>query len=284
LASYQSRPLELERRLEGLAERVWNIETRPVAGYLEALLEEARLIEAHAPRFNVQRQTRMPRCFVRASVGPRPSLRLVDAIAADGATYLGPFESARAAGQALALAKAVYPDLGGRAAAAGPAAQRRPTAAEQAVRQAARAQAVRDALVLLSGQREPALRSVRERVTLAVTAGNQIEAERLRKLSSAIVTFAISPSPLRDGPHSRFAATLIDAAGLPRLVYHLAAGRVLDRRQLEADSELESLLEHWRTQRPRVIPDYEAVPLVMRWLALQGRRCRVTVLPPCELI
>jgi DNA polymerase III subunit epsilon len=283
LASYQSRPLELERRLEGLAERVWDIETYASHGYLEALLDEARIIGAHTPPFNVQRNVHMPRRFLRASTSVQPGLRMVEAVASDGATYLGPFESARAAGQALALAKAVYPRLGRREAASRTLTRRRPTVAERAADQTTRAQAVRDALVLLSGQREPALRMVRERASAAANEGNQLEAERLRRLCSAIVAFEISTSPLRDGPRSRFAVVLVDGDGLPRLAYHLAAGHILERRELADGGDLESMLERWGAERPRVELDYEAIPLVMRWLAMQGRRCTVTVFPPCEI-
>src|SRR5215203_1125807 len=112
LASYQSRPLELERRLEGLAERVWEIETHPSAGYLEALIDEARFIDAHSPPFNVQRKIRMPRRFLRASTAPPAGIRAVAGVLADGASYLGPFASASLAGQALSLARAVFPELG----------------------------------------------------------------------------------------------------------------------------------------------------------------------------
>ena len=283
LTSYQSRPLELERRLEGLAERVWDIQTYPAGGYLEALLDEARIIGEHAPPFNVQRHMRMPRRFLRASTGMRPGLRLVDAIASDGAIFLGPFESARAAGQALALAKAVYPSLGRRKAVPSALPRRRPTTAERAADRTTRAQAVRNALVLLSGQREPALRIVRGQASAAANEGNQLEAERLRRLISAIAAFEVSTSPLRDGPRSRFAVTLLDGDGAPRLAYHLAAGRILERRELADGEELENVLERWRAERPRVAPDYDALPLVMRWLAMQGKRCTVTVFPPCEI-
>jgi DNA polymerase III epsilon subunit-like protein len=284
LTSYQSRPLELERRLEGLAERVWDIETYPTFGYLEALMDEARIIGAHSPRFNVQRNVRMPRRFLRASTTTQPGLRLVDAVVSDGATYLGPFESARAAGQALALAKAVYSSLGRRTAASSTLPRRRPTAAERAADRTTRAQAVRDALALLSGQREPALRKVRWQASEAVKEGNRIEAERLRRLISTIATFEVATSPLRDGLRSRFAVALFDRDRAPRLAYHLAAGRILERRELGDAQELENLLACWRSQRPRVTADNEAIPLVMRWLAMQGKRCTVTVFPSCEIL
>jgi DNA polymerase III subunit epsilon len=283
LATYQSRPLELERRLEGLAERVWDIETHPTDGYLEALIDEARLIDTHAPPFNVHRQTRMPRRFLRASTGSKPGLRTVDAVMADGSIYLGPFASARAANEALALTRAVYPELGRRPKAISAAPARRPTAADRLRTQELRAQAVRDALVLLSGQREPALRLVRERAGVAANAGNHVETARLRELSAAIARFELSPSPLRDGPGSRFAVTMLDSDGIPRLVYHLAAGRILERHELAEGAALDLLVARWRAERPMVTPDLEGVPLIMRWLATQGRRCKVTSLPRVEM-
>jgi DNA polymerase-3 subunit epsilon len=283
LASYQSRPLELERRLEGLAERVWEIETYPTDGYLEALIDEARLIDAHMPRFNVQRQTRMPRRFLRASTGPRPGLQMVESVIADGAIYLGPFASTRAAGQALALARAVYPELGRRTAADRSLPRRRVSAAERARVEELRAQAVRDALVLLSGQREPALRRVRQQSVQAASLGRYTEVERWRQLSAALASFEMSVSPLRDGPGSRFAVTMLDAEATPRLAYHLAAGRILERRALAGARALDDLLARWRSESPRVTPDLKALPLIMRWLATQGRRCVITMFAPCEI-
>jgi hypothetical protein len=142
---------------------------------------------------------------------------------------------------------------------------------------------VRDALALLSGQREPALQMVRRQAISAANEGNRVEAERLRRLISAIAAFEVSASPLRDGPRSRFAVVLLDGDGAPRLAYHLAAGRILGRRELADGEELENVLERWRAERPRIEPDYEAIPLVMRWLAMQGKRCTVIVFPPCEI-
>jgi hypothetical protein len=280
LASYQSRPLELERRLEGLAERVWEIETHPADGYLEALIDEARLIESHVPPFNIQRQARLPRRFLRASTGPRPGIQPVDSVRSDGAVYLGPFVSARVAGQALALARAVFPELGRQQSFAGQA--RRRSTDERAQRDAVRAQAVRDALAFLSGQRELALRRIRARATLAAAAGDHGEIERLRFLSGTVAHFEITPSPLRDGPRSRFAVTILDSDSTPRAIYHLAAGHILERHDLLDPDEAHVHLARWRAERPGVTPNPWALPLIMRWLALQGKRCVVSALPPAS--
>jgi DNA polymerase III epsilon subunit-like protein len=286
LASYQSRPLELERRLEGLAERVWEIETHPSEGYLEALIDEARFISAHAPPFNVQRKVRMPRRFLRASTAPPAGIRAVAGVLADGASYLGPFASASLAGQALSLARAVFPELGGQRRVTSDVAEskRRRSVAQRAQEQLARAQAVRDALRLLSGQRELALQRVGDRTIAAANDGNFREVERLRQLRAAIVSFEITPSPLRDGPDSRFAVAMLDASSAPRLVYHLASGNILERRELDDSYELEGLIGRWYAETPRVVPNPDAFPPIMRWLALQGKRCAVIELPPCAAV
>jgi hypothetical protein len=190
--------------------------------------------------------------------------------------------SARVASQALALARAVFPELGRQKSFADqprPLARRRSTD-ERARQQAARAQAVRDALAFLSGQRELALRRIRARASVAAAAGDHQEIERLRLLVGSVAHFEITPSPLRDGPQSRFAVTILDSDSAPRAIYHLSAGHILERHDLLDPDEADAHLARWRAESPRVTANPWALPLIMRWLALQGKRCVVTVLPP----
>ncbi|MFN0073290.1 MAG: hypothetical protein ACKVVP_17550 [Chloroflexota bacterium] len=286
LTSYQSRPLELDRRLEGLAERVWDIETRPTAGLLEALISEASLIAEYAPSFNVQRQTRMPRRYLRAWLGPGASLRPVSEVMADGATYIGPFVSGSRALQALQLVRLVYPLLGRKVVTVtdeSPSQRRRQTALQRQSDQLARAQAIRDAVRLLCGQREAALREVQSRAATAARLSDHSESERLRQLASAIVNFEMAPSPLADGAESRFAVISLDRDEHPRVMYHLAGGAILERCEILEATDVEVHLQRWRLNTPVVQVNLAALPLIVRWIAMQGKRCRVVPLPACSI-
>lgn len=78
----------------GLAERVEAIEC---ATALEAQVRELRLIAAHKPRYN--RRSRYPEraVYLKLTREPFPRLSLVRSVAADGAAYLGPFQTRRSA-------------------------------------------------------------------------------------------------------------------------------------------------------------------------------------------
>ena len=81
------------------AERVEAIEC---AHGLEAEVRELRLIAAHAPPYN--RRSKYPErvVWLKLTAEPYPRLSLVRQLAEDGAAYLGPFASRRAAEQAAA--------------------------------------------------------------------------------------------------------------------------------------------------------------------------------------
>jgi DNA polymerase-3 subunit epsilon len=83
----------------GLAESVTGIEC---ATPLEAAVRELRLIKQHKPRYN--RRSRHPErgTWVKLTVEPWPRLSMVKQVLDDGATYVGPFGSSRAAERAVA--------------------------------------------------------------------------------------------------------------------------------------------------------------------------------------
>ena len=72
----------------------------PAATPLEAQVRELRLIHAHKPRYN--RRSKFPerQVWLKVTVEPFPRLSMVKKVGDDGATYLGPFGSRRAAEQA----------------------------------------------------------------------------------------------------------------------------------------------------------------------------------------
>lgn len=92
VATYFSRPPAYVRRMEGLLEAVADFETVVLGSELEALLEEARLIALHRPRFNVQLATKQRPRYLRLDAGSAfPRLEAVAAPAGDEARYVGPF-------------------------------------------------------------------------------------------------------------------------------------------------------------------------------------------------
>jgi DNA polymerase III epsilon subunit-like protein len=109
---YHRRQLRLLRRLEGLAERVTWVETRPTTSTLEASLLEARLIREHSPPYNHQRASRLPALYLRLDHSPEAAtLTTCAAPLADGAQYFGPFASGTAAGRVTRLLREALPVL-----------------------------------------------------------------------------------------------------------------------------------------------------------------------------
>jgi DNA polymerase III subunit epsilon len=90
----------------GIAARVEAIEC---AHALEAEVRELRLIAAHKPPYN--RRSKFPERvhWLKLTVEAYPRLSIVRQIAADGAAYLGPFGSPRAAQQAVAAVHEALP-------------------------------------------------------------------------------------------------------------------------------------------------------------------------------
>ena len=89
-----------------LAERVRPI---PCPTALEAEVRELRLIAEHKPRYN--RRSRFPErvLWLKLTVEPFPRLSMVRALTDDGADYLGPFGSRRAAEAALTAVHEAVP-------------------------------------------------------------------------------------------------------------------------------------------------------------------------------
>jgi DNA polymerase-3 subunit epsilon len=90
----------------GLAQSVTGIVCATV---LEAEVRELRLIAEHKPRYN--RRSRFPEKvhFVKLTNEPWPRLSLVRRVADDGADYLGPFSSRKAAERCVAALHEAFP-------------------------------------------------------------------------------------------------------------------------------------------------------------------------------
>ncbi len=97
----------------GLAAEVQGIEC---ATALEAEVRELRLIAEHKPRYN--RRSRFPERvhWIKLTVEPWPRLSLVRQVLDDGADYIGPFGSRRAAERSVAALHEAFPvrQCGGR--------------------------------------------------------------------------------------------------------------------------------------------------------------------------
>ena len=97
----------------GLAESVTGIACATV---LEAQVRELRLIAQHKPRYN--RRSRFPERvhWIKLTVEPWPRLSLVRRVLDDGADYLGPFASKKAAERSVAALHESFPvrQCGGR--------------------------------------------------------------------------------------------------------------------------------------------------------------------------
>lgn len=185
LAAYVGRQPGTHRQLEALAVRASRVTTLEATSDLEATLLEARLIQQRQPAFNVAQQARPPTTIIRA--GPdeaSPRIRLVHTVELDGARYFGPFESVSAARQALAVARAIYPNA---------FARKRGDIHLQRT-------AVLDACRLLAGQKEPAIEIVRSSMRRAAAAGDQLEVDRLRSTLRDIQRLEIRPSLLAGLP------------------------------------------------------------------------------------
>jgi DNA polymerase-3 subunit epsilon len=101
-----SEPRTRMAEMVGIAE---SVDAVPCAHPLEAEVRELRLIAEHKPRYN--RRSRFPErgSWLKLTVEPFPRLALVKRVADDGATYLGPFGSARVAQSAMAALHEAIP-------------------------------------------------------------------------------------------------------------------------------------------------------------------------------
>ena len=101
-----SEPRTRMAEMVGIAERV---DAVSCAHPLEAEVRELRLIAEHKPRYN--RRSRFPEkaLWLKLTDEPYPRLAVVRRLADDGATYLGPFGSAKAAAAAMAAVHEAVP-------------------------------------------------------------------------------------------------------------------------------------------------------------------------------
>ncbi|MBM6404046.1 DEDD exonuclease domain-containing protein [Phycicoccus sp. CSK15P-2] len=100
---------EHRRRMGEMVRLAESVSPVVCATTLEAEVRELRLIAEHKPRYN--RRSRHPEkaLWVKLTVEPFPRLSVVRAVAADGARYVGPFGSRRAAEAAVAAVHEVLP-------------------------------------------------------------------------------------------------------------------------------------------------------------------------------
>jgi DNA polymerase-3 subunit epsilon len=101
-----SEPRARMAEMVGIAERVDAI---ACAHPLEAEVRELRLIAEHKPRYN--RRSRFPEkaLWLKLTAEPYPRLAVVRKVSDDGATYFGPFGSARSAQAAMAALHEAVP-------------------------------------------------------------------------------------------------------------------------------------------------------------------------------
>ena len=101
-----SEPRARMAEMVGIAE---SVDAIACAHPLEAEVRELRLIAEHKPRYN--RRSRFPEkaLWLKLTVEPYPRLAVVRKLVADGATYLGPFGSARSATAAMAAVHETVP-------------------------------------------------------------------------------------------------------------------------------------------------------------------------------
>ena len=96
------------RRRDGMLDRINSIDWEPTGSELRALIREAELIETLDPEYNIQRQRRPGRRFIR--LGP-PSAALINTsseVREDTATYVGPFPTTRDALLATNTARRIF--------------------------------------------------------------------------------------------------------------------------------------------------------------------------------
>jgi DNA polymerase-3 subunit epsilon len=101
-----SEPRARMAEMVGVAE---SVDAIACAHPLEAEVRELRLIAEHKPRYN--RRSRFPEkaLWLKLTVEPYPRLAVVRKVVDDGATYLGPFGSARGAQAAMAALHEAVP-------------------------------------------------------------------------------------------------------------------------------------------------------------------------------
>ncbi len=284
LATYFSRPPEYVRRLEGLLEAVADFETVPLGSELAALLEEARLIAALRPLFNVQRQAKRQPAFLRLDLQEEyPRLAVCDEPAADGARYYGPLRNGHAVRAALHRLTEVFPLRTCRRALGGSRRQRRPACTklgrgrclgpcvdggQGGEYRALAAEAAR----FLDGDREETLARLRAALAQAAAAKDRLRVAALQKQLRTAQLFALPGRGNWLAPSTASLAVIQPAPEEDLLeVFVVCGGRYAGKLSLGyGDEDAPSLATRLRTsaQEPTAAEAGEA-NLVMRWLAEQ---------------
>jgi hypothetical protein len=258
---YHRRQLRLLRRLEGLAERVTWVETRPTTSTLEASLLEARLLREHSPPYNHQRASRLPALYLRLDHSPdAATLTTCAAPLPDGAQYVGPFASGTATGRVARLLREAMPELRRRA---------RRGAGE-------RLPALRIAADFLDGRPDGLLDRLQAEHRQATLDGDESAARRvgaLLKSATALEPPGPTGTELPDAP----LLTIGPAAGKqgPLVAHVIDSGRLVAcfeaRGERQARTRARRLLLEAASDRPE--PTDAA--LVRRWLAGLGPETRL---------
>lgn len=261
LAAYLGRAFGLHRQLEGLATRAARVEWEPTPSDIEARLLEARLIRDREPPFNVARHARPRPLLLRAAANdPVPRVHLVREVAADGALYLGPFRSARAARDGLALVRSVYPLLRLR----------------RAVDPPAQRDTVHAAVRLLTGSKAEALAHLRAAMRDGSARADPVERDRARALIRAVLDFEICPSPLL-GISPAEPIVVVEPASADRgtrRVHLVRAGHLLGSTDVPAvggadEANLAAVAAALQARSTATVSP-EDVPIVTQWLGELG--------------
>jgi DNA polymerase-3 subunit epsilon len=268
---YHRRQLRLLRRLEGLAERVVRVETRPTTSALEASLLEARLIREYGPPYNHQRASRLPALYLRLDGSPEAATLTTSAAPlADGARYVGPFASGAATGRVARLLREALPILRRRS--------RRGASA--------RGPALEIAAEFLDGHPDRLLDQLRSEHRRATHEGDPESARRLTTLLKRATSFE-PPGPATVGASEEPLLAIGPSIGRPSVGLPSTGGRgPLVAHVIEGDRLVACFVatgeRQARTKARRALaeagaaqPDPTEAALVRRWLAGLGPEFRL---------
>ena len=285
LATYFSRPPEYVRRMEGLLEAVADYETVALGSELEALLVEARLIAAHCPPYNVQRQAKRQPAFIRLDLQEEyPRLAGCAERADDGARYYGPLRNGRAVRDALRQLSALFPlrtcrrALGkrsgkqppacaklGRGRCLGPCAGSVPREEYRALAE--------EAASFLDGNREATLRRLRLAMAEAVAAGDRSQAAALQRQLLIARLFALPGRGFWVAPSTaRLAVVLPSAAEGSAEAFAVYDGRYAGQLRLSADADPAATAQAIRAlvAHPPAEAGGGEANILLRWAARQS--------------
>lgn len=291
LATYFSRPPDYVRRMEGLLEAVADVEAVPLGSELEALLEEARLIAAHQPRFNVQQHTKAQPAFLRLDPAARyPRLTTCAEPAGDDARYWGPFRNGLAAREAARTLNEIFPLRAVRRR-LGPKRRRK---AKSTDGQLAFGRAPEpDSLTLLhdeydnlvgelerflDGELDATVERLQAAMHAAVEAGDRPRVATLRKWLRAARLFALDLRPDWQ-PRATASVAVVQPSAVEGAaeVFVLYGGRFGGRLRLDTcDSEAPEVAASLREMAANAV-DGDAANIVARWLGAAPDRPAVAL-------